>query len=77
MVEEQARLRLAEPADAEAIGALTREAYAKWVPLIGREPLPMTINYAQALATHRFDLLHVGEEFARTGIPPALPRPAP
>lgn len=64
MVEEQARLRLAEPADAEAIGALTREAYAKWVPLIGREPLPMTINYAQALATHRFDLLHVGEDLA-------------
>jgi ribosomal protein S18 acetylase RimI-like enzyme len=64
MVEEQARLRLAEPADAEAIGALTREAYAKWVPLIGREPLPMTIDYAQALTAHRFDLLDVGEDLA-------------
>lgn len=64
MVEEQARLRLAESADAEAIGALTRAAYAKWVPLIGREPLPMTIDYAQALARHRFDLLHVGEDLA-------------
>lgn len=57
-------LRLGRPADAEAIGALTREAYAKWVPLIGREPLPMTIDYARALATHRFDLLHVGEDLA-------------
>ncbi|WP_293403158.1 GNAT family N-acetyltransferase [Phenylobacterium sp.] len=57
-------LRVGEAADAEAIGELTREAYAKWVPLIGREPLPMTIDYAQALKAHRFDLLHVGEELA-------------
>ncbi|WP_312163072.1 GNAT family N-acetyltransferase [Phenylobacterium sp.] len=57
-------LRLAEAADAGAIGALTREAYAKWVPLIGREPLPMTVDYAQALKAHRFDLLHVGGDLA-------------
>jgi len=57
-------LRIATPADAEAIGALTREAYAKWVPLIGREPLPMTVDYAQAVEIHRFDLLYVGETLA-------------
>jgi ribosomal protein S18 acetylase RimI-like enzyme len=51
------RLRLATPADAETIAALTREAYAKWVPLIGREPLPMTVDYVQAVRLHRFDLL--------------------
>lgn len=61
---EAVNLRRAEPADAEAIGLLTREAYAKWVPLIGREPLPMTVDYAQALATHRFHLLHVGQDLA-------------
>ena len=51
-------LRRAGEADAEAIGALTRAAYAKWVPLIGREPMPMTVDYAQAVTRHRFDLLH-------------------
>lgn len=61
---EAVSLRRAEPADAEAIGLLTREAYAKWVPLIGREPLPMTVDYAQALAAHRFHLLHVGQDLA-------------
>jgi GNAT superfamily N-acetyltransferase len=43
--------------DATAIRDLTRAAYAKWVPLIGREPKPMTANYDEAIARHRFDLL--------------------
>jgi ribosomal protein S18 acetylase RimI-like enzyme len=50
-------LRVGGPGDAAAIGALTREAYAKWVPVAGREPLPMTVDYAQAVEAHRFDLL--------------------
>ncbi len=57
-------LRPAEPADAEAIRKLTRQAYAKWVPLIGREPKPMTANYEEAVRIHRFDLLHVGTVLA-------------
>jgi N-acetylglutamate synthase-like GNAT family acetyltransferase len=57
-------IRKAELADAAAITALTREAYAKWVPLIGREPLPMTVDYAEAMARHRFDLLHEADELA-------------
>jgi GNAT superfamily N-acetyltransferase len=52
-------LRQATAADAGAIRDLTRQAYAKWVPLIGREPKPMTANYEEAVARHRFDLLHV------------------
>jgi ribosomal protein S18 acetylase RimI-like enzyme len=63
-MDEMVSLRRARADDAEAIGVLTREAYAKWVPLIGREPLPMTVDYAQALNAHRFDLLHVGDELA-------------
>ncbi len=51
-------------ADASAIRALTRTAYAKWVPLIGREPLPMTADYEKALQIHRFDLLFVEETLA-------------
>jgi ribosomal protein S18 acetylase RimI-like enzyme len=52
-------IRLATPADVEAIRALTREAYARWVPVVGREPLPMTADYEAAVRAHRFDLLYV------------------
>lgn len=51
------RLRRAGPADAQAVGALTRAAYAKWVPLIGREPLPMRADPLAAIREHRVDLL--------------------
>ena len=54
-----AEFRLGVATDAAAIGDLTREAYAKWVPLIGREPKPMTANYEEAVRKHRLDLLHV------------------
>lgn len=50
-------LRQALPEDAAAITALVHAAYAPWVALIGREPKPMTVDYAQALTAHRFDLL--------------------
>jgi GNAT superfamily N-acetyltransferase len=56
---ETVELRRAGPADAAAIRRLTREAYAKWVPLIGREPKPMTADYDAALRSHRFDLLYL------------------
>lgn len=48
--------RRAELADAPAVRELTRAAYAKWVPLIGREPLPMTADYDRAVVEHRIDL---------------------
>lgn len=48
--------RSAEPADAEAIEAIVRAAYAKWVPLIGREPLPMRADYDKAVREHQFEL---------------------
>lgn len=57
-------LRTAVPADASAIRDLTRAAYAKWVPLIGREPKPMGADYEAAVRAHRFDLLCVGGELA-------------
>ena len=53
------KLRRATASDASAIRTLTREAYAKWVPLIGREPKPMTADYAEAVRRHRIDLLHL------------------
>jgi ribosomal protein S18 acetylase RimI-like enzyme len=53
-------LRIAREQDAEAIRTLTRQAYAKWVAVTGREPLPMRIDYNEAVKKHRFDLLHAG-----------------
>jgi GNAT superfamily N-acetyltransferase len=54
-------LRLAAPADVPSITALVRAAYSKWVPLIGREPLPMRVDYSEAINEHRFDLLFDGD----------------
>ncbi|MBN9563527.1 MAG: GNAT family N-acetyltransferase [Alphaproteobacteria bacterium] len=54
-----ASLRSATEEDAGAIRSLTREAYAKWVPIIGREPKPMTADYADAVRKHRIDLLNL------------------
>jgi ribosomal protein S18 acetylase RimI-like enzyme len=57
-------LRQATAADAAAIRELTRAAYAKWVPLISREPKPMTANSDEAVVRHRFDLLYVDDTLA-------------
>src|SRR4051812_8818836 len=55
------RLRPGVREDATAIRDLVRAAYAKWVPLIGREPMPMRADYDVALAEHDFDLLVDGD----------------
>lgn len=57
-------MRQATAADAAAVLALTREAYTRWVAVTGREPLPMRVDYAEALKMHRFDLLYEGAALA-------------
>ena len=52
--------RIAGPNDVEIIKQIVMDAYAKWVPLINREPLPMIADYGEALKAHRFDLLEAG-----------------
>ena len=59
MVSEAMSLLPATAEDAGAIRSLTREAYSKWVPVLGREPLPMTADYAEAVKKHRIDLLYL------------------
>lgn len=49
--------RRAGPADARQVDDLTQRAYQKWLQRIGRKPLPMTVDYAQAVIDHRIDLL--------------------
>ena len=53
---EKLSLRRAGAADAEAVRGLSRLAYAKWVPLIGREPKPMTADYENAVVAHDIEL---------------------
>jgi N-acetylglutamate synthase-like GNAT family acetyltransferase len=50
-------IRRAGPGDVEAITSLTRQVYAKWIPLIGREPKPMQADYAAAARQHRVDVI--------------------
>lgn len=52
----------AGPNDVNAIRSLTRQAYSKWVPVIERELLPTTADYAEAIKKHRFDLLYRNSE---------------
>ena len=61
---DKAHLRRAVPGDAAAIAALTQQAYAKWIPVIGRAPKPMTADYDAALRDHLIDLLYVGDDLA-------------
>ena len=57
MISDHLHLRIATSADAGPIRELVRAAYAKWVPLIGREPRPMLADYDQAVREHRIYLL--------------------
>lgn len=64
MTDETIGIRRGGPADAEAIRALVEAAYTRWIPVIGRLPLPMQADYAQAVRHHRFDLLQVAGDLA-------------
>jgi ribosomal protein S18 acetylase RimI-like enzyme len=54
-------IRRAGAPDAAMVRQLTREAYAQWVPVVGREPAPMTADYGKAVHEHEIDLFHAGE----------------
>ena len=64
MVGEATNLRQAVASDAAAVRELTRAAYAKWVPVIGREPMPMAADYDRAVREHRIDLLYLDDSLA-------------
>lgn len=60
MKHDEPRIRIAESEDVRAIETITRQAYSKWVEKIGRDPLPMTVDYEARVSDHRFDLIEFG-----------------
>ena len=58
----QLTVRRARLADAAAVRSLTRRAYAPWISVIGREPLPMQADYEKAVCEHEIDLLYAGSD---------------
>ncbi|MGU3666050.1 GNAT family N-acetyltransferase [Methylobacterium sp. A49B] len=63
-MDESVAVRRGEPSDAKAIQELVAAAYTKWIPVIGRLPIPMQADYAQAVLEDRFDLLIAGPDLA-------------
>lgn len=54
------RLRRAGNRDAGAIRELVHAAYEKYVPLLGRTPIPMLADYGEAVRVHEVWVLDVG-----------------
>lgn len=48
--------------DADAVSALTRKADSAWIALTGREPLPMRVDYCEAIRVHDFAMIERGSE---------------
>jgi ribosomal protein S18 acetylase RimI-like enzyme len=57
-------MRLAKAGDLAAVIDLTRRAYAHYVPMIGREPTPMTEDYLPRIAAGQVWLLEDGSSLA-------------
>lgn len=55
-------LRRASLEDAPAIRELVNEAFAGYIPLIGREPLPMTADHADLILHHEVWVLEERSE---------------
>ncbi len=62
IVKDKLSFRKAGLEDVETISALTEAAYAKYIPLIGRKPQPMTTDYAKMVIEDSIWLLTVEHE---------------
>jgi ribosomal protein S18 acetylase RimI-like enzyme len=57
-------LARAEPADMDLVAALSIEAYAPYIPIMGAKPLPITEPYGPRIERGEVWLLRVGGELA-------------
>jgi GNAT superfamily N-acetyltransferase len=55
-------IRPARPEEAETLRVLVRAAYAHYVPRLGREPAPMTDDYAARIAQGQAWVMKHGDE---------------
>jgi ribosomal protein S18 acetylase RimI-like enzyme len=46
---QEVRVRTAVPTDCDAVVACVNEAYARWVPAIGKKPAPMLCDYGRLI----------------------------
>jgi N-acetylglutamate synthase-like GNAT family acetyltransferase len=60
--------------DVGTISEITRSAYAKWLPVIGREPKPMIADYEQAVVDHVIDLCE--EDGRQIALIELIPKPS-
>jgi len=60
----QALIRLATPGEADAVSAVVREAYGKWIALLHHEPRPMGVDYSQVIAAGQAWVLLLNDEIA-------------
>jgi GNAT superfamily N-acetyltransferase len=65
--------RRAGPDDADIVRTLTRQSYTKWVPVIGREPKPMSADYTAAVRNHLIDMAFSEDVLA--GLIEIIPHP--
>ena len=54
-------IKLASNEDAATVSVITDAAYSKYIPLLGRKPEPMTVDYGEMIAKHPVHLLMVGD----------------
>jgi GNAT superfamily N-acetyltransferase len=54
-------IKLASKEDAATVSAITDAAYSKYIPLLGRKPEPMTVDYGEMIAKHPVHFLMVGD----------------
>jgi N-acetylglutamate synthase-like GNAT family acetyltransferase len=69
---EKTTVRRAGKADAAAIQKLSCDVYAKWIPIIGRKPKPMMVDYDTAVVDHWIDVIE--HEEAIVGLVEMIPR---
>jgi ribosomal protein S18 acetylase RimI-like enzyme len=67
-LEAHGHIRLAQPEDVAAVGALVHAAYVHYVARIGAEPGPMRADYAALIAHAQVYVLIVGADAQSAGV---------
>jgi hypothetical protein len=58
--QQELTIRRATPADAQSVSEIANLAYARYLPLLGRKPQPMTADHLAMIVDHQVWLLVEG-----------------